>query len=230
MILFLSGLSDKDAERFGIAKSEDRIRSALNVPKNTFRTLHLFDQLPETVPEKVIIVGGSPRSILEDCEQREAAEAFMKRMVDQGKYVLGICYGMQLLSKALGGRVAKAPNPAHGIVKMDFHHQSEDPLLKGLPEEAYFSTYHNDAVIDLPENAKVLASNGHHKNQMVRLGDRVWGVQFHPEIDGPTIEAMIERVPPKTAPKWEAKGCPNIFGQKLLGNFLEYLRQEDVLQ
>lgn len=223
MIFFVSGTTASDIQRFGLRPTEERILQALNLEASQLNVASLFEPFPENVEEPIVIFGGSPSSVLTENEWQAGAEEFARRMVAEGKYVLGICFGMQLLAKALGGTVSQAPCPSHGIVGVEFDHSSQDPLLKNLPEKAFMSAYHYDCVLDLPSNefARTLARNRHHKQQMVRMAERVWGVQFHPEMNEKDIKNLISFYPPNQAPKWESEELDEL-GSLLMQNFFEH--------
>ncbi|MBI4412613.1 MAG: gamma-glutamyl-gamma-aminobutyrate hydrolase family protein [Deltaproteobacteria bacterium] len=108
--------------------------------------------------------------------------------------VLGICLGAQLIAKALGGRVAK--NPVKEIGWYDVALTAEgknDPILKHFkPAEKIFQ-WHGDT-FDIPSGAVHLLSSQFCLNQAFRFGDRVYGFQFHLEVDRKMIERWL-RVP-----------------------------------
>jgi GMP synthase-like glutamine amidotransferase len=96
--------------------------------------------------------------------------ALLARQADAGTPVLGICFGAQVLARALGGRVAPAETPEIGWVRPDSdQHQLQGPYL----------TWHFDA-ITLPPGAEALASTPH-ALQAFAWG-RAMGLQFHPEV------------------------------------------------
>ena len=83
-----------------------------------------------------------------------------------------------------------------------------DPLFSDLPEMFSVQTSHGDVVTELPPGALPLARNDHSGHQSFRLGDAIWGTQFHPEFT-PTIVsnliyALVDRLPPESFPRWNA--------------------------
>jgi len=101
--------------------------------------------------------------------------------------VLGICLGAQLAAHALGGRAYPG---AHGLeigwVEVELTPAGRaDPVLGALPEPVEAFHWHRDT-FDLPPGAALLARGNPYANKAFRLGSVV-GVQFHPEVDGPTI-------------------------------------------
>ena len=113
----------------------------------------------------------------------------LAQAVEQGLPTLGICLGAQLLTVALGGQVTTMPNgPEIGLQQVTLSDAGEsDPLLGGLSDGV--DTLSSLPVVqwhwlessELAPGSVLLASNEHCTNQAFRIGDRAWGLQFHPE-------------------------------------------------
>ncbi|SKA99657.1 GMP synthase (glutamine-hydrolysing) [Caloramator quimbayensis] len=99
--------------------------------------------------------------------------------------ILGICYGHQLLCKAFGGIVGYNPKGIEkGTVSIKLtENGQEDSLLKVLPEEFLGHTTHFQTIIKPPLNSKLLAKNDFEGHHAIVIGNKIWGVQFHPEFD-----------------------------------------------
>ena len=99
---------------------------------------------------------------------------------------LAICLGHQLLAVAAGGEVATAATPQQGLVQVGV-------TEAGLADSLFFELggtaavhWNNDLVVAAPAKAVVLATADEHV-QAIRLRTCVYGVQFHPEVDAPTV-------------------------------------------
>jgi GMP synthase (glutamine-hydrolysing) len=105
--------------------------------------------------------------------------------------VLGICFGHQLLAVALGGR--SGPNPCgREIGTVGFALESRDDVLfRGAPPSFPVSMTHLDTVLELPPGAAALGSTDLDRYAAIRFADRVWGVQFHPEMGADIIGAYV---------------------------------------
>jgi GMP synthase (glutamine-hydrolysing) len=115
----------------------------------------------------------------------------LRRCVERERPVLGICLGSQLLAKALGGEVAKAPRKEIGFYRVRLAGPAaEDPLFAGTPESFVAFHWHGDA-FTLPKGAVPLASSTLTPLQAFRFGPRAWGVQFHLETDEEVLAAMM---------------------------------------
>jgi GMP synthase-like glutamine amidotransferase len=94
---------------------------------------------------------------------------------------LGVCLGAQLLAAAAGAEVRRSPSPEIGWFDVAVTDEgARDPLLGRLPRRFLAYEWHSYAFA-LPAGAVELARSAA-CSQAYRLGDRVWGVQFHPEV------------------------------------------------
>lgn len=126
---------------------------------------------------KGIIISGSPKSILSP-----GSPVISEELLDLGIPVLGICYGMQLLSHLLGGQVGKVGLAEYGRACIDIQEGGQS-LFKDLPKQFNVWMSHGDTVINLPPNAQVLAkSEGGLIAAMAVEDKQIFGLQFHPEV------------------------------------------------
>ena len=132
-----------------------------------------------------IILSGGPASVYED-----GAPRLPDWVLRSGLPVLGICYGLQLLAVALGGKVQRAAAREYGLATVTV----DEPglLFAGLPGSLDVWMSHGDQVTDLPGSFRVLA---HSENSPVAaVGDdarRLYGLQFHPEVVHTPLGAEI---------------------------------------
>lgn len=124
---------------------------------------------------KGIILSGGPNSVYE-----EGSFTIDPAIFDLGVPVLGICYGMQLMTKLLGGTVERANEREYGkaVITAETH-----SLFNMLPEEQTVWMSHSDKVIDIPEGFRMIANSPSCKYAAVENEERqLYGVQFHPEV------------------------------------------------
>ena len=106
--------------------------------------------------------------------------------------LLGVCLGGQLLAKAAGAHVGPSPEPERGFVRADLTDEAAgDPIFGALPREFDVFSMHEYA-FHVPEGAVELARSSV-CSQAFRLGERAWGVQFHPEIRLDQIAEWVRR-------------------------------------
>ncbi len=157
------------------------------------------EPVPDTLGGKydgLIVLGGAQTVTEIDKHPFLAQEIdLLKRCVDENRPVLGICLGSQLLAAALSAPVYEAPKQEVGWQPVRLSGDaSNDALLGGLPETIPAFHWHQYR-FDLPKGAVRLASSEITPNQAFRYGGRAWGIQFHPEIDLPTIRRWIDEGP-----------------------------------
>ncbi len=135
-----------------------------------------------------VILSGGPASVYAD-----GAPALDRRLLELGVPVLGICYGMQLLTRELGGRVEPAEVGEFG--RSGLRVLEPGRLLAGLPEEQTCWMSHRDTVFAPPPGFTALASST--ASPVAALEDQardLYGIQFHPEVvHTPYGQAILER-------------------------------------
>ena len=103
--------------------------------------------------------------------------------------ILGVCLGAQLMAKVLGASVSRNPEREIGWYDVSLTENGcVDPLFKSFQKVEKIFQWHGDT-FDIPSSAIHLASTPTCTGQAFRYGDRVYGFQFHLEVD----EAMIDR-------------------------------------
>ena len=134
------------------------------------------EKIRERKPKGLILSGG-PASVYEP-----GAPKFPTQLLDLGIPMLGICYGMQAMVLALGGRVESAETGEFGRTDLVLR-DGGGKLLGGLPEEQSCWMSHRDAVFEAPEGFTALASSPSSPVAACELPDRgLYGIQFHPEV------------------------------------------------
>jgi GMP synthase (glutamine-hydrolysing) len=125
---------------------------------------------------KGLILSGGPASVYADGAPRLDPE-----LLELGIPVLGICYGMQLVTLALGGRVEGAEIGEFGRSELTVREAGR--LLRGLPNEQTCWMSHRDTVYAPPPGFTALASSRESPVAALENVDRgIYGIQFHPEV------------------------------------------------
>jgi GMP synthase (glutamine-hydrolysing) len=147
-------------------------------------------EFPDLLSVSALVVTGSPSSVTERAGWMLRTEEYLRRAVSGNLPVFGICFGHQMLAQALGGRVEQnALGREIGTVELE--RLEADPLLESEAEPYWVNMTHVDTVTLLPPGARVLARTALDRHAAVRFGDVVWGVQFHPEIDGGVLREYV---------------------------------------
>jgi GMP synthase (glutamine-hydrolysing) len=146
------------------------------------------DRVRELAPAGIILSGG-PASVYAD-----GAPHCDPRLFELGIPVLGICYGMQLMCQALGGRVQSHAAREFGRAQLviSVANRQSDGLFAGVPQQTEVWMSHGDQVDDVSNEFMSLARTETCYHAAVRHRTRpLFGLQFHPEVthtpDGKTI-------------------------------------------
>jgi GMP synthase-like glutamine amidotransferase len=162
------------------------------------RPVHVvnLDQLEDFLPNPQcshVVISGSELSAARRYPTDDALIALIRRSVNQHRVVLGICYGHQMVARALVGDGAcrRAAIPEFGFKRVSL---VPNPLFAGIDTLTPVHS-HSDEVTGLPEDRfEVIASTDHCEVQAWQLrGRTVWGVQFHPELDERSGRQMLAR-------------------------------------
>lgn len=161
------------------------------------RRLDREDALPDADHVDGLVVMGGPLGAYEEewypflrkeCELLEA-------VARQGRPVLGVCLGAQLLAKSLGAKVFPGHGAEIGFGSVELTPAGqEDPLFAGAGRSLPVFHWHGDT-FTLPEGAVLLASNPMYTNQAFLFGSRAYGFQFHVEPDADTWAAWRDHLP-----------------------------------
>jgi GMP synthase (glutamine-hydrolysing) len=134
------------------------------------------EAIRERAPKGLILSGG-PASVYEP-----GAPPFPTELLDLGIPMLGICYGMQVMVQALGGKVEGAESGEFGRAELTLRNAG-GRLLAGLPEEQSCWMSHRDAVFEPPPGFSALASTPASPVAACEAPDQgLYGIQFHPEV------------------------------------------------
>ena len=132
-------------------------------------------KLRENMPKGVILSGG-PNSVFEKDSPGIDPEIF-----NLGVPVLGVCYGMQLMSQTLGGKVEPGERREYG--KTELATMPDNNLFAGLPERFTVWMSHGDRVAKLPDGFLASASSANCPYAAIRDEKRrFYAFQFHPEV------------------------------------------------
>jgi len=133
------------------------------------------EKIKEMKPKGIVFSGG-PASV---CGER--APQCDPEILNLGIPILGICYGMQLITYFLGGKVERADRREYGkaIMKVD----AEDKLFLGMDKEQLCWMSHGDYITEVPEGFKSIGETEHTPFAAFSDAEKLlYGVQFHPEV------------------------------------------------
>ncbi|PIN18658.1 putative glutamine synthetase [Handroanthus impetiginosus] len=118
----------------------------------------------------------------------------LKKLDAMKKKVLGICFGHQILGRAVGGKIGRASSGWDiGITKVHLNPSQIFASLK-MPSSLSIIECHRDEVWELPPKAEVLAWSNQTGVEMFRYGDHIMGIQGHPEYTKDILLHLIDRL------------------------------------
>jgi GMP synthase (glutamine-hydrolysing) len=155
--------------------------------------------LGQMVPDSLdgfagLALGGGPQGAYEQGKYPYLSNecALVRSAASQGKPVIGLCLGAQLMASALGARV----QPGHrevGFFEVTLDPISQyDPLWRGVPAKFVATHWHGD-VFEIPPGGMRLASSALTRNQLFRYGHALYGLQFHLEMTPGLLEEAVAR-------------------------------------
>jgi GMP synthase-like glutamine amidotransferase len=141
-----------------------------------------------------LVILGGPMNVYEEDHYPflKDEDLFIKEAIQSGKSVLGICLGAQLIAKALGAKVFKAPVKEIGWYDISLTEEgSRDSLFSNLPNTFPVFQWHEDT-FEIPKAGKLIGTSSSVPHQAFRYGERVYGLQFHLEVTEEMIQEWIE--------------------------------------
>lgn len=157
---------------------------------------HAAEVLPEDLRshDGLVVLGGDMGAYDDaDAPWLPQTRWLLAEAIDRDVPTLGICLGHQLLAVAAGGRVsAAATGQQLGVLRVALTEAGRrDPVLGRIGVDAAAIHWNNDLVVEAPPGAVELA-RAQGGVQAMRVGEVVWGVQFHPEIGAAELAGWAE--------------------------------------
>jgi GMP synthase (glutamine-hydrolysing) len=147
--------------------------------QRVYSEIHPYNMTLEKVREfapRGIILSGGPASVYD-----EDAPLSDPGIFSLGIPVLGICYGMQLMTQQLGGKVERSEKREYGRAAMALDDVSD--LFAGFSDRTEVWMSHGDRIEEMPRGFETIAHTEHCPTAAMKDGERsFYGVQFHPEV------------------------------------------------
>ncbi len=137
---------------------------------------HNLEQKISSKKYDLIILSGSPYNIEEEAIWLKKLKSFLKKYLKKSEKnrtpILGICFGMQLLTEILGGELKSLPEIFSADVKL---------LDKNKNILGYTFTFHENYISQLPKKSEIVAYGPNKMPYVVNFSDKIFGIQSHPE-------------------------------------------------
>jgi GMP synthase-like glutamine amidotransferase len=155
---------------------------------------HLYrsDALPALGAFDLLVVMGGEMNIYQyrDWPWLKAESAFIRSALSEGKRVVGICLGAQLIADVLDGRVVQNPHIELGWLPVTWTPEAR-AAFPALPASSTVLHWHGDT-FSLPHGATRLASSEACPEQGFIIRNKCLGLQFHMEVDPPLVKQFID--------------------------------------
>jgi len=161
------------------------------------------DAVPTTVDADALMMFGGAISLTSTELPPWVAQeqSLIRRYVNEGRRVLGICLGAQLLASALGAGVRPNRQPEIGWHEIERVDDSQSSNLAGVfPDRLTVLQWHQDT-FEIPSGSTRLFKSQACDNQAFTIDDRVFGFQFHMEADPKTVRTFLA-----VSEKWKQQG------------------------
>ena len=162
--------------------------------------IYLRDKLPIVKKNDLILILGGPMG-LEDMSSEKFPWLkdevnFIKKSIKDNIGILGICLGSQLLAYAYGGKIEKllGGKPLKLMPEVGWSEilvNKESKYNQIFKEPLYGLHWHSDRII-LPPNAELIASSERCKEQLFKISNSCFGIQFHIEFEDKMIKKWIK--------------------------------------
>jgi len=137
------------------------------------------------------VISGSAAGVYENHPWIASLEDFLRQARGQTP-LIGVCFGHQILAQAFGGKVIKSPK-GWAIGLQNYLLQESEPWMDPALQSVLVPASHQDQVVELPPQTRVLMSNDHCPNAALSYDDHpTISLQFHPEFAPDYAKALIE--------------------------------------
>jgi len=172
------------------------MESILLAKGHQLSSTHLYanQALPSLDNIDWLIIMGGPMGIYDERNYPwlQAEKQFIKKAIDKGMIVLGICLGAQLIADVLGANVYKNDYREIGWFNINRLAEANETILSSvIPEQIEVFHWHGDT-FDIPDGAKALVSSEVCQNQGFIIDERILALQFHLETTLESASALIE--------------------------------------
>ncbi len=160
----------------------------------------LEDELPASVEDcDGYVVTGSRFAVMEESPWMLRLESFLRQAMAAERPIFGICFGHQILAKAMGGVVKKAGQGWQLGLKR-YHLAKHPAWMDPAPDSIVLNAFHQDQVQEIPEGAEIIATALACPVAGLAYGDKAFSLQAHPEFSVEFERALLKANSGKTVP------------------------------
>lgn len=196
-------------------------------------TFMVYDAERQNLPRHIdecdaYLITGSQHGVNDDLPWISPLETFIRLLHEHSKKTIGICFGHQLIAKALGGRVDRSPcGWRAGLSKNTLIQQK--PWMQPACAQFNLLVSHQDQVIEPPPNAEILASNETCPIYIMQIANHLT-IQGHPEFSKAYSKALIEAREEKLDPQQYKQSLQSLKGNadaKLIAEWIIHFLNDE---
>jgi len=136
------------------------------------------------------VTTGSRFSAYDDEAWIRALKDFVRQLHEADRPFVGICFGHQVMAEALGGKVEPSPQ-GWGVGVHGMNVVRTENWMQPQQSSCNIQYSHRDQIVRLPEQSVVLAESDHCPVAMFRVGEKMLGIQGHPEFPADYVQALV---------------------------------------
>ena len=165
--------------------------------------LSLGEKLPEPKKDDLILIMGGPMSVRDINNEKyfwlREETYFLKKAIENQISIIGVCLGAQLLAYVLGGKIERLKDQSNKENKPELgwseissiDEKCNEEISLRIKEPLRVLHWHGDRII-LPPQAQLLASSTRCREQLFKVGELIYGLQFHVETEGSMTSDWIK--------------------------------------
>ena len=165
---------------------------------------HGYEVCPQLVPEQglptelgeLLLIMGGPMSVNDPEPWIEEELVFIQAALSKNIPVIGVCFGAQMITRALGMSVSPNADFEIGMVPISLTEEGQqDPMFEAMPRSFDVFQWHGEG-FELPEKTVLLASSEQYPVQAYRYGTNVYALLFHLEIEEEGVQVLSQHCLP----------------------------------
>ncbi len=162
-------------------------------PQYSFEVFNVCDgDFPKSASDyEAWLITGSKFSVYDEIDWIIKLKNFVQEISVANKYCIGVCFGHQMLGEAMGGKVTKSVN-SWCVGVHEFEILAREDWMIPFHSKVNLLMSCQDQIAALPDNSLVLAQSPMCPVGIIKIGDKMLGIQGHPEFSADYVKSLME--------------------------------------